>query len=348
MRLITPLQSAARVPFLQVAKMAAATFASWFIALAIFPNELPVFAAVAAILVVQPSVNQSLGRAIERTVGVIIGVIVAYGIGVIFGRASWIVLISIVVAIMVAWLLRLSQTSAAQVPISTMLVLSIGAARPDYAFDRIVETVIGATIGFAINAVIVPPIALGPAHAAVFRLANAIASVLDSVALSLTETRIQAERDDMLAKARALRTLQSSASAALAHGEESLTLNPRQSRYRDFLSRDSVLMGRLSALVTRTIGMARAVHDRYDDTLATEPSVAAIASELSRAAHDLRLLAHDASATTRRAKESAPDSGELPVLTSPLVIASPHPEHWILIGSLMEDLRRVREEIIGK
>jgi hypothetical protein len=27
---------------------------------------------------------------------------------------------------------------------------------------------------------------------------------------------------------------------------------------------------------------------------------------------------------------------------------SPNPEHWILIGSLLEDMRRVREEIVGE
>jgi len=193
----------------------------------------------------------------------------------------------------------------------------------------------------------VPPIALGPAHTAVARLAIAIAATLDSVAKSLTEPRTPDELNVMLAKARQLRTLQSSASDALAHGEESLTLNPRRSRYRDHLNRDSVLMGRLSALVTRTIGMSRAIHDRYDDTLAAEPSVTAIASELSRASHDLRLLARDPSITQHPAK-SAPLSTDLPALTAPLVIATPHPEHWILIGSLMEDLRRVREEIIGE
>jgi hypothetical protein len=34
-------------------------------------------------------------------------------------------------------------------------------------------------------------------------------------------------------------------------------------------------------------------------------------------------------------------------LTAPLRITRPHPEHWLLIGSLMEDLRRIREEIVG-
>jgi hypothetical protein len=29
------------------------------------------------------------------------------------------------------------------------------------------------------------------------------------------------------------------------------------------------------------------------------------------------------------------------------VVTTPNVEHWILLGSLLEDLRRVREEILG-
>jgi len=40
-------------------------------------------------------------------------------------------------------------------------------------------------------------------------------------------------------------------------------------------------------------------------------------------------------------------TAELPALTAPLMIAVPSTDQWILVGSLMEDMRRVREEIIG-
>jgi hypothetical protein len=42
-----------------------------------------------------------------------------------------------------------------------------------------------------------------------------------------------------------------------------------------------------------------------------------------------------------------PVTADIPALTAPLVIAKPDPRHWILVGSLMEDIRRVREEIMG-
>jgi hypothetical protein len=35
----------------------------------------------------------------------------------------------------------------------------------------------------------------------------------------------------------------------------------------------------------------------------------------------------------------------LPALTRPYTIAAPTGDHWILIGALLEDLRRIHEEI---
>jgi hypothetical protein len=133
--------------------------------------------------------------------------------------------------------------------------------------------------------------------------------------------------------------------------EESLTLNPRAARHHATLERERLFLQSLTALVTRVLGMARAIRDHYDDRLRDDPTVRAIAVELERAGHDLRLLARDQSADARHHGVSldtrAPITAELPALTAPLEIVRPDPEHWILVGSLMEDLRRVREEIMG-
>jgi hypothetical protein len=40
------------------------------------------------------------------------------------------------------------------------------------------------------------------------------------------------------------------------------------------------------------------------------------------------------------------DLPELPALTEPFTVLAPSPSHWILIGSLLEDLRRVREVVV--
>lgn len=346
------IQTSSRLPILQVLKTAVAAIAAWLLCNLLLGQPLPIFAAIAALLVVQPSVNQSLLKGVERSIGVIAGVVLAYVVGLFLGNDSWIVLSVIVVSLLIAWAFRLGPGSANQIPISAMLVLALGTSTgtgtgtgtgTDYAIERILETIIGAAIGLAVNLAIVPPVLLGPAHLAVSRLLRETASVMDQLADNLREPQTDAELAKLLANARKLRALRDAAAEAIANGEESLTLNPRRGRHRRVLERDQELFNRLTALVTQVLGMARAVHDRYDETLSEEPTVRAIVVELGRAAHDLRLLGRDVEGT-----EPSTATAELPALTAPLAIARPDPKHWVLIGSLLEDLRRMREGIVGE
>lgn len=323
-------------------KTSVAVGLAWVISQLLLPNELPIFAAIAAIFVVQPSINQSLGKAVERSLGVIGGVVIAYLIGLAFGQSSWIVLGTIVLCILLAWALRLSPGSANQIPISAMLVLSIGSTTPAYAFDRIIETIIGAGIALIVNVVIVPPVLLAPAHEAVVLLAREVADTLDRVSDALCAPQTTFNLEELMLKARLLRPMLAATERAITQAEESLTLNPRQARHRSGLDADVELFDRLKALVTRSLGMTRSLRDHYDDSLHLEPTVQAFSLELSRASHDLRLLARNIDDP-----EEEPEA-EVPALTAPLTIATPHLEHWILIGSLMVDLRRVREEIVGE
>jgi uncharacterized membrane protein YgaE (UPF0421/DUF939 family) len=335
------IRTRSRLPILQVLKTALSAVLAWTIAITLLPQQLPVFAAVAALLVVQPSINQSFGKALERTLGVITGVIVATIIGLVFGDNAWIVLLAIVLSILLAWVLRLGPGAANQIPISAMLVLSIGAATPDYSFARILETLIGAAVGLIVNALIVPPVLLAPAKQAVADLAIACADALDRLADALRSEQTGTSLTDLLTRARTLRPMRDKAAEAISQGQDSLMLNPRRSRHRDELEHQQALLERLQPIVTRTLGMTRTFHDHYDETLHDEATVEAIATELHRASHDLRLLVADAPPT-----DHTPATAEIPALTAPLIIRKPHPEHWILIGSLMEDLRRIRNEIV--
>jgi uncharacterized membrane protein YgaE (UPF0421/DUF939 family) len=336
MPLLPSLRASSRSPLLQVIKTSVAVIASWLLSSVIFAQPAPIFAAIAALLVVQPSVNQSIAKGLERSVGVILGVALAYGIGFAFGTGSAVVLVAIVLALLLSWLLQLGPGSANQIPISAMLVLSLGAMQLDYALDRILETVIGAAIGLAVNVLIVPPVLLQPAHLAVARLAREVAAAMERLADALSAPTSQAELETIRDRARALRALRDSAVDAVARGAESLTLNPRRGRNRALLQRDAELLDRLGILVTRVMGMTRAVRDNYQPSLIADPAIVGIAEELRRAAHDVRLLGRE-----------DPTTEESPLLTAPLQILRPHAEHWILIGSLLEDLRRVRHEIVG-
>lgn len=321
---------------MQVLKTSVAVIAAWLLCSWLFTEQAPIFAAIAALLVVQPSVNQSIAKGLERSVGVILGVVLAYGIGFVFGTSAWVVLAAIVLALVFSWAFKLGPGSANQIPISAMLVLSLGALQVDYAVDRILETVIGAAIGLAVNILIVPPVLLQPGHLAVARLTREVAAAMERLAGALSTDTSAADFRVIREKSRALRGVRDSAVDAVARGAESLTLNPRRGRNRALLQRDAELLDRLSILVTRVMGMTRAVHENYRPSLITDPAIVEIAEELRRAAHDVRLLGREDPTVT-----------ESPLLTAPLKILRPNAEHWILIGSLLEDLRRVRQEIQG-
>lgn len=347
LRVVSRLRQPSRLPLLQVVKTSLAVVLAWAIAFLLLGQGLPIFAAIAALLVVQPSVNQSFGRGLERSAGVVMGVALAYVVGAVLGHDhTWVVLVAVVLALLVAWAVKLTPTSTTQVPISAMLVLSVGVVTPDYAFDRIIETVIGAVVALAINALIVPPVLLGPAHLAVGRLARDLAVALDDLAASLERPTPRAELDAMLLRARELRDLRAKAAAAVKTAEESLTLNPRAKRQRRVLEADGLLLSTLSNLVHRVVAMTRTLRDNYEDRLVDDAVVAGIADELRRAAHDVRLLVHEREEEASSGQARAADD-DLPALTAPLRVLTPDPENWILIGSMLEDLRRVREEIQG-
>ena len=75
MRLTTVLQVSSRGPLLQVLKTSVATIGAWLLCNIMLGQPLPIFAAIAALLVVQPSVNQSLSKGVERSIGVVAGVL---------------------------------------------------------------------------------------------------------------------------------------------------------------------------------------------------------------------------------------------------------------------------------
>lgn len=345
MRPLDTFRQSSRSPLLQVLKTSVAAIVAWLVSNLLLQQPLPIFAAIAALLVVQPSVNQSLAKGIERSIGVILGVLLAFTAGQLLGNSSWVVLSIIVVSLLVAWALKLTPGSSNQIPISAMLVLAIGAQTPDYSIERILETIIGAIAGLIVNAAIVPPVLVAPARGSVARLGEGVAAALESVAAALRSSPTASSLDSMLDTARRMRPLQTTAAADLDTATESLTFNPRGRRHLEAINIDRRRLARLSILVTRTLGMARAVHDNFDETLLNDPIVDSIARELDRAAHDVRVLGRPHSAV---GDDQHPTEYDAFALTAPLVIAKPDARHWILVGSLMEDLRRIREEIIGE
>lgn len=329
-----------RASVLQMVKASIAATLAWFAASLLPSPDPPIFAVIAAVIVVQPSVNQSFAKALERSLGVLLGVVIALVIGLVFGDAAWAILVAVVVAIVVAWALTLSLHAANQVPISAMLVLALGAASPVYSIERIVETVIGAAIAFVVNALVVPPVPLAPAKRSIVELAAETARGFDRLADAAVGAN-RAERPEMLLiEARLLRPMQDRALKDVTAAEEALSLNPRARRYRASIDAMRATLQALSVTVTPLIGMTRAFHDHYDEELTREPMMIEIATEMRRIAHDIRMKF-----VTPHELGPDEDVDTKPLLTKPLITQAPGGLRWILIGSLLEDLRRVHEVV---
>lgn len=327
-----------RVPLLQVAKSALAIVAAWLLAGWLVQGPPPIFAAIAALLVVQPSINQSFTRAVERSVGVILGVVIAALLGLAFGSEPWVALLSAGVALIVAWAARISAGATNQIAISALLVLALGTATPNYALDRVLETLIGAAIGIVVNAVLVPPVLVPAAREKVDTLGRELAAAMERLADALETPQSPASLEGLLLEARLLRPVRDAAADALRDGEDSLALNPRSGRHRADLAAMGDLLDRFTPVVTQTVGMTRAFYDGYESSIVDEPAVRAIAEQLHRAAHDVRLAF---------ALDAGPEKSvdETPALTRPLQIQTPSPAHWVLVGSMLTDLHRVHETL---
>ncbi len=340
MSMTAAIRASKRTPFLQVAKSAIAAVATWLLATWLVPGPLPVFGAIAALLVVQPSLNQSFGKAVERSVGVVTGVLVASALGILLGNGTAVILAAIVAALILAWLLRMTPGAANQVAVSALLVLALGTATPNYALNRVLETLLGAAIGFLVNVLIVPPLSIAPAHRAVDELSDALAQGLDRLADALTTTQTAAQLDDLLHRARGIRSVRDAAEAAIQNATESLMLNPRAGRHRAELDALRAAVDRFSPIVTQLGGMTRALQERYEPALDSEPTVRAIADQLHRAAHDVRRSAQRVGSPEALVREPEP-----PALTTPLSVVAPSSDHWILVGSMLIDLLRIHNAL---
>ncbi|WP_075200931.1 FUSC family protein [Leucobacter celer] len=339
-RLTSRIRAEQRTPLIQVVKTLASMIIAWFTCLLVFPDQLPIFGAIAALLVVQDNVDQSLSKGLERVVGVLLGVAVALLTGEFLGQHSWLFIAALVAGLALGWLLRMTPSAANQIVVSALLMIALGGLELHYGIERLVETLIGALIGVAVNALVAAPVRTLPVHEALVSLTEHAAAALRRIADALDRPRDDDWLEEMHVEARALQTERTRAHGLLRQARESLRLNPRSRRYWTGLEKDDALFQRLQPIVTQIGGMSRAVYDLYEPDLVSDASVVGMVEEIRRAAHDLERLV--------RADSQEPDAEEPPALTAPYTIPQAHPDHWVLIGSLMEDLRRVRGRITGE
>jgi Fusaric acid resistance protein-like len=243
------------------AKTAIAAGLAWAAALAADPHSRPYFAPLAALLVVQPTVYDSLSRAFQRVAGVVVGVAAALTVSHFLAPSGWSIGIIVFAGLLVGWTARLGPQGAVQVPVSALLVFLVGRTAPGYGGERIADTLIGA--GVAVIAVLLSPSAPGPdavmskALAPLRRCTEILHAVGTGIGSSWTPGQAASWRRD------AMTLVDTTATARREHQGDRLSTrwNARARRERAALGRaeEALLSGERIAIYTRS--MTRALVD---------------------------------------------------------------------------------------
>lgn len=248
---------------LQVAKTALATALGYQLG-TVTHSPFPVFAALAALLVVQVTVYDSVTRGLQRIVGVVLGVLVAFAVARVFGLHAWTVGVVVLLAIALGRVLHLGEGGAVQVPVSALLVLTVGSTSR-YAVDRVVESVLGAAVGIVVNVVLAPPTRTRDAGQRVLDLARAQAAVLADAGAGLARDRWEDAAQGWLDAARRLDPLVRTTREAVERGRTSLRLNPRGQRLAPAAERRRVALQALEHAAVQVRGVARTLLDSAQD-----------------------------------------------------------------------------------
>ena len=207
-----------------IARLSSTAILAYLIALQLPGTTHPVLAPLTALLVLQVSVYQTLRSAVRRITAVVVGVLLAVALSVGVGFTWWSLGLTIAIALAIGYALHLGDTIL-EVPISAMLVLSVGTIR-NAADTRIVETLVGAGAGLAAGLLWGRP-QTQSAEEAIEDLCDKMAGLLERMAAGLRAGSVRESVEDWLTRGRALSAEIRRVDDALRHAEESVRLNPR-------------------------------------------------------------------------------------------------------------------------
>jgi uncharacterized membrane protein YgaE (UPF0421/DUF939 family) len=249
---------------LQILKTALAASVAWLVATNLLHSEYPYFAAVAAIITVQVTVADSVDKASQRIIGIIGGVLLSMLFGHWFEVGALSIFFIILVAMGIAKAFRMNQQIISQVAISSLLVLAFGQTKEGYAYERIIETIIGSVLAVLINALIIPRNAVPDVEQSIVRFSNLAATTLTNLTTLLDSTGAvkktgRSEVDLLIKEAEKCED-------TLELAEQSLKYNPLLTHQRVRLNQLTAYIIQLQRITIQIRGIRRGLIDVQTDT----------------------------------------------------------------------------------
>jgi uncharacterized membrane protein YgaE (UPF0421/DUF939 family) len=343
---------------LRLLRLTGAAVLSYAAALELSDEPRPVLAPLTALLVVQLTLFSTVKSSAQRVVSVVSGVLLAAGVSSVVGLTAWSLGGVVAVSLAVGMLLRLGD-HLLEVPISAMLVLAVGGA-PEAVSDRIVETLIGAGVGLAVNTAFPPAVQTPSVSASVERFAAQLAQVLDTAGTDLVADAGPDDAAQWLEDARRLTQAAPRLHRGLDQARESRRLNIRALGTVDALP---TLHGGIEAL-ERTAFAVRLLMRSLLDGLRGEdgprhPYADEVRAAVALLLHDLatcvrtfgRLLRAESQAGAEVEEVEAADAlealREARARVVELLLVDPHDDAtlWELNSALLATVERVLQEL---
>ncbi|MEV6397190.1 aromatic acid exporter family protein [Streptomyces sp. NPDC051907] len=341
----------------QTVRSTLAAVVAYVIALLLSSEPAPLTAPLTALLVVQVTLYTTLTTGIRRVNSVVAGVVIAIGFSALVGLTWWSLGLVILASLVIGRFVRAGEF-VPEVAISAMLVLGVTRVAAT-AWDRVLETVIGAVVGLLFNVLFVPPVWVQPASEAIEDLAGRMRRLLLSLAEEVRGHTSVEEAAARLHEARRLDHDIVQVDAALRQAEDSLRLNPRVKEgllYRVVL-RTGLDTLEISAVVLRTV--CRTLTDlakkRTQEPLFDEETAAALQELLTHMARAVEsfaeLITTQVSANADEAEEQLAqelaESRDSREIVAHLLLdgVREHPRQWQLHGALLAEIDRILDEL---
>ena len=186
--------------------------------------EVPLLATLTAMFTIELTLAQTVLGSRQRLAGLVVGLGIALALSSFGGASAATIVVGVALSLMAGIRLRLDATGIGQIASTTVLAL---AARGDlgffaYAWVLSLNTVIGMVVGVALNLLVAPPTYTTAALAAVRTLAEAVATVLDELAVGLEHGITPGIAQGGLRRARAATASIQEAQRALERADESV------------------------------------------------------------------------------------------------------------------------------
>ncbi|MFD5325774.1 aromatic acid exporter family protein [Streptomyces sp. NPDC127092] len=347
-----------RDPFtVQTVRSTAAATLSYVVALQLSSEPAPLTAPLTALLVVQVTLYSTLTTSLRRVNSVVVGVLIAIAFSVLVGLSWWSLALIILASLLVGRLVRVEEFIP-EVAISAMLVLGVTQVA-DTAWDRVLETLIGAVVGMLFNLVLAPPVWVDTAGDSIEDLARRMRRLLLEVAEEFGGAPPVERAAARLHEARRLDNDVAEVDAALRTAEDSLRFNPRvkEGLLHRIVLRTGLDTLEICAVVLRVLArtFTDLAKERAGRELLPGPTALALREAAQHTADAFVSYAVLVTASGSEAAESAEArlAGELRAARTCrdraagllLAVALREPDRWQLYGAMLAELDRVLDEL---